>query len=75
MRGWLDLVFEETYDIKFTKTEIEWIILTLKQTGNFMDTFPQEIGLNDENDQQKTINLNHAIIYKLEKILKKRING
>ena len=71
MRGWLDLVFEETYDIKFTKTEIEWIILTLKQTGNFMDTFPQEIGLNDENDQQKTINLNHAIIYKLEKILKK----
>ena len=69
--GWLDLVFEETYDIKFTKTEIEWIILTLKQTGNFMDTFPQEIGFNDENDQQKMINLNHAIIYKLEKILKK----
>ena len=65
------MVFEETYDIKFTKTEIEWIILTLKQTGNFMDTFPQEIGVNDENDQQKTINLNHAIIYKLEKILKK----
>lgn len=69
--GWLDLVFEETYDIKFTRAEIEWIILTLKQTGNFMDTFPQEIGLNDENDQQKTINLNHSIINKLEKILKK----
>jgi hypothetical protein len=65
------LVLEETYDIKFTKSEIEWIILTLKQTGNFMDTFPQEIGLNDENDQQKMINLNHAIIYKLEKILRK----
>ena len=71
MRGWLDLVFEETYDIKFTKAEIEWIIITLKQTRNFMDTFPQEIGLNDENDQQKTIDLNHAIINKLEKILKK----
>ena len=71
MRGWLDLVFEETYDIKFTKTEIEWIILTLKQTGNFMDTFPQEIGFNDENDQQKMINLNHAIINRLEKILQK----
>ncbi len=71
MWGWLDLVLEETYDIKFTKSEIEWIILTLKQTGNFMDTFPQEIGLNDENDQQKMINLNHAIIYKLEKILRK----
>ena len=69
--GWLDLVFEETYDIKFTKAEIEWIIITLKQTRNFMDTFPQEIGLNDENDQQKTIDLNHAIINKLEKILKK----
>jgi hypothetical protein len=65
------LVLEETYDIKFTKSEIEWIILTLKQTGNFMDTFPQEIGLHDENDQQKMINLNHAIIYKLEKILRK----
>ena len=65
------MVFEETYDIKFTKAEIEWIILTLKQTGNFMDTFPQEIGFNDENDQQKMINLNHAIIYKLEKTLKK----
>jgi hypothetical protein len=65
------LVFEETYDIKFTKAEIEWIIITLKQTGNFMDTFPQEIGVNDENDQQKMINLNHAIIYKLGKILKK----
>lgn len=64
------MAFEETYDIKFTKAEIEWIILTLKQTGNFMDTFPQKIGLNDENDQQKTINLNHAIINKLEKILK-----
>ena len=71
MRGWLDLVFEETYDIKFTKAEIEWIIITLKQTRNFMDTFPQEIGLNDENDQQKTIDLNHAIINRLEKILKK----
>ena len=71
MRGWLDLVFEETYDIKFTKAEIEWIILTLKQTGNFMDTFPQEIGFNDENDQQKMINLNHAIINRLEKILQK----
>ena len=70
-RGWLDLVFEENYDIKFTKTEIEWIILTLKQTGNFMDTFPQEIGFNDENDQQKMINLNHAIINRLEKILQK----
>jgi hypothetical protein len=45
------LVFEETSDIKFTRAKIEWIILTLKQTGNFMDTFPQEIGLNDENDQ------------------------
>ena len=65
------MVFEETYDVKFTKAEIEWIILTLKQTGNFMDTFPQEIGSNDENDQQKMINLNHALIYKLEKILKK----
>ena len=65
------MVFEETYDIKFTKAEIEWIIITLKQTGNFMDTFPQEIGINDENDQQKMINLNHAIIYKLEKILRK----
>lgn len=65
------MVFEETYDIKFNKAEIEWIILTLKQTGNFMDTFPQEIGSNDENDQQKMINLNHALIYKLEKILKK----
>ena len=65
------MAFEETYDIKFTKAEIEWIIITLKQTRNFMDTFPQEIGLNDENDQQKTIDLNHAIIYKLEKILKK----
>ena len=65
------MVFEEIYNIKFTKAEIEWIIITLKQTGNFMDTFPQEIGLNDENDQQKTINLNYAIIYKLEKILKK----
>ncbi|HEX5186682.1 MAG TPA: hypothetical protein VFV86_07305 [Nitrososphaeraceae archaeon] len=65
------MVFEETYDIKFTKAEIEWIIITLKQTGNFMDTFPQEIGVNDENNQQKTINLNHAIIYKLEKILKR----
>jgi hypothetical protein len=65
------LVCEETYDIEFTRAEIEWIIITLKQTGNFMDTFPQEIGVNDENDQQKTINLNHAIIYKLEKILKK----
>ena len=65
------MVFEETYDIKFTKAEIQWIIITLKQTGNFMDTFPQGIGLNDENDQQKTINLNHAIINKLEKILKK----
>ena len=67
----LDLVFEETYDIKFTKAEIEWIIITLKQTGNFMDTFPQEIGLDDENDQKKTINLNHVIINKLEQILKK----
>ena len=65
------MAFEETYDIKFTKAEIEWIIITLKQTRNFMDTFPQEIGLNDENDQQKTIDLNHAIINKLEKILKK----
>ena len=46
------MVFEETYDIKFNKAEIEWIILTLKQTGNFMDTFPQEKGFNDENDQQ-----------------------
>jgi hypothetical protein len=46
-------------------------IITLKQTGNFMDTFPQEIGLNDEYNQQKTIDLNHAIINKLEKILKK----
>ena len=69
--GWLDLVFEETYDIKFNKAEIEWIILTLKQTGNFMDTFPQEIGFNDENDQQKMINLNHALIHKLENTLKK----
>ena len=65
------MVFEETYDIKFTRAEIEWIILTLKQTGNFMDTFPQEIGFNDENDQQKMINLNHAIINRLEKILQK----
>jgi hypothetical protein len=65
------LVFEETYDIKFTKAEIQWIITTLKQTENFMDTFPQEIGLNDENDQQKTINSNHAIINELEKTLKK----
>ncbi|HEX5187116.1 MAG TPA: hypothetical protein VFV86_09525 [Nitrososphaeraceae archaeon] len=65
------MLFEETYDIKFTKAEIEWIIITLKQTGDFMDTFPQEIGLNGENDQEKTINLNHAIINKLEKILKK----
>ena len=65
------MAFEETYDIKFTKAEIEWIIITLKQTRNFMDTFPQEIGFNDENDQQKTIDLNHAIINKLEKILKK----
>jgi hypothetical protein len=65
------LVFEETYDIKFNKAEIEWIILTLKQTGNFMDTFPQEIGFNDENDQQKMINLNHALINKLENTLKK----
>ena len=65
------MAFEETYDIKFTKAEIEWIIITLKQTRNFMDTFPQEIGLNDENDQQKTIDLNHAIINRLEKILKK----
>jgi len=64
------LVFEETFDIKFNKAEIEWIIIALKQTGNFMDTFPQEIGL-DENNQQKTIDLNHAIINKLEKILKK----
>ncbi|HET7642007.1 MAG TPA: hypothetical protein VFK40_00745 [Nitrososphaeraceae archaeon] len=67
----MDLAFEETYDIKFIKTEIEWIITTLKQTENFMDTFPQEIGLNDENNQEKTINLNHAIINKLEKTLKK----
>ena len=65
------MAFEETYDIKFTKTEIEWIITTLKQTENFMGTSPQEIGLNDENNQEKTINLNHAIINKLEKTLKK----
>ena len=65
------MVFEENYDIKFTKAEIEWIILTLNQSGNFMDTFPQEIGINDENIKQKMINLNHAIIYKLEKTLKK----
>jgi hypothetical protein len=67
------LVFEKTYDIKFTKAEIEWIIITLKQTGNFMDTFPQEIGVNDENDQQKMINLNHAIIYKVRKNTKKEL--
>ncbi len=60
------MVFEETYDVKFTKAEIEWIILTLKQTGKIC-AFLQEIGFNDENDQQKMINLNHALIYKLEK--------
>ncbi len=38
-----------------------------------MDTFPQEIGLNDENDPKKTINLNHAIINKLKKITKKEL--
>ena len=43
----------------------------IKTTRGFMDTLHQKIGFNDENDQQKMINLNHALIYKLEKILKK----
>jgi hypothetical protein len=39
-----------------------------------MDTVPQEIGFNDENDQQKMINLNHALIYALKKIKKELID-
>ncbi|HET7644552.1 MAG TPA: hypothetical protein VFK40_13680 [Nitrososphaeraceae archaeon] len=56
------MVFEETYEIKFTKAEIEWIIITLKQLEILWDTFPQEIGLDDENDQEKTINLNTLLL-------------
>ena len=36
-----------------------------------MDTFHQKIVFNNENDQQKNDNLNRALFYKLEKILKK----
>jgi hypothetical protein len=40
--GVIKFVVEEVYNIKFTKAEIERIILTLKQTVNLRIIFPKK---------------------------------
>ena len=52
--GVIRFVVEEVYNIKFTKAEIERIILTLKQTNcKITDNFPQEINSMTKNESRK----------------------